>query len=95
MLRELRTLAEAIDELSQGHVASAADLAMQRFKVIEQSMSHQGKWQLAQALAVTSDCDTLVPVDEDVLAAKTVLKRAKVEELEKKTQAARGREAGQ
>ena len=79
VLREFRTLAEAIDELSQGHVASTADLAMQRFKAIEHSLSHQGKWQLARALEVTRDQDTLVSVDEEVLAAKTVLKRAKLD----------------
>ena len=43
VLREMWTLAEAIDELSVGHAASTADLAMQRFKAIEHSLSHQGK----------------------------------------------------
>ena len=90
ILRELRTLAEAIDELSAGHVASTADLAMQRFKAIEHSLSHQGKWQLARALEVTRDEDTLVSVEEEVQAAKAVLKRAKLDEIEKKVQGARG-----
>ena len=80
MLRELTTLAEAIDELSSGHVASTADLAMQRFKAIEHSLSHQGQWQLARALEVTKDRDGLVSIDEEVQAARTVLKRAKLDE---------------
>ena len=94
ILRELRTLAEAIDELSAGHVASTADLAMQRFKAIEHSLSHQGKWHLARALEVIRDEDTLVSVEEEVQAAKAVLKRAKLDEIEKKVQGARGSGSG-
>ena len=90
ILRELRTLAEAIDELSAGHVASTADLAMQRFKAIEHSLSHNGQWQLARALEVTRDEDTLVSVEEEVQAAKAVLKRAQLDAIEKKTAGARG-----
>ena len=63
---------------------------MQRFKAIEHSLSHQGRWHLARALEVTRDEDTLVSVEEEVQAAKAVLKRAKLDEIEKKTQGARG-----
>ena len=94
VLRELRTLAEAIDELSIGHVAGTADLAMQRFKAIEHSLGHQGKWQVARALDITKDEDGLVSVDEELAAAKHVLKRAKLAEVEKKSGDARHSNSG-
>ena len=74
--RELRTLAEAIDELSTGHVAATADLAMQRFKAIEHSLGRGGKWNVARMLEVTRDEDGLVSFEEELTAAKHVLNRA-------------------
>ena len=90
VLRECRTLAEAIDELSTGHVAATADLAMPTFKAIEHGLGHGGTWNVARALEVTRDEDGLVSIEEELTAAKRVLKRAKLAEAEKKAAVVRG-----
>ena len=78
--RELRTLAESLDELANGGVAQAADLLMQRFKALEKSLESGGSWKLARHLEITRDEDTLVSVEEELAAAKEQLNRAKLTE---------------
>ena len=48
--REMRTLAEAIDDLLQGQVVQAADKLMQRFKALELASSEGGDWGVARHL---------------------------------------------
>ena len=48
--REMRTLAESIDDLLQGKVVQAADRLMQRFRALELASSEGGSWNVARHL---------------------------------------------
>ena len=78
MQRELRTIAESLDEIAVGGVAESADLLIQRFKAIEESLKCGGSWRLSRHLEVTKDIDSLVSTEEQLAAAKEELSRLKL-----------------
>ena len=55
MQRELRTIAESLDEIAVGGVAQSADILIQRFKAIEESLKSGGSWRLSRHLEVAKD----------------------------------------
>ena len=78
MQRELRTIAESLDEIAVGGVAQSADILIQRFKAIEESLKSGGSWRLSRHLEVTKDLDSLVSTEEQLAAAKEELSRLKL-----------------
>ena len=78
MQRELRTTAESLDEIAVGGVAQSADILIQRFKAIEESLKSGGSWRLSRHLEVTKDIDALVSTEEQLAAAKKELSRLKL-----------------
>ena len=82
--RELRTLAEALDHLAQGRLPQVADLLMQRFKALEQSIS-DGHWGLASQMELVEEGGkTLASAKEQRTAARAELLRHKLEEARKR-----------
>ena len=51
-LRELQSLAEAVDLLMRGRVASAGDVLIQRFRAVEAASLEEGGWSVARRLEV-------------------------------------------
>ena len=51
-LRELQSLAEAVDLLIRGRVASAGDVLIQRFRAVEAAAREEGRWSVARHLEV-------------------------------------------
>ena len=51
-LRELQSLAESVDLLMRGRVASAGDVLMQRFRAVEAASLEEGGWSVARHLEV-------------------------------------------
>ena len=51
-LRELQSLAEAVDLLMRGRVASAGDVLIQRFRAVEAAALEEGRWSVARHLEV-------------------------------------------
>ena len=49
-LRELQSLAEALDLLMRGRVASAGDVLIQRFRAVEAASLEEGEWSVARHL---------------------------------------------
>ncbi len=61
-MREMRTLAEALDAIIRGEPAKAGDLLMQRFRATEMPVS-DGHWTLAQHLELIPETTvTSVPL---------------------------------
>ena len=89
--RELRTLAEIIDALVQGDLNRVGDLAMQRFKAVEQA-SQDGRWEVARHLEVIPPQDlgssTMAEREAATRAEARRLKLANA--LEKHTKKMRG-----
>ena len=54
-IRELQSLAEVVDLLMRGRVASAGDLLIQRFRAVEASALEEGGWSLARHLELLPD----------------------------------------
>ena len=82
--RELRTLAEAMDHLAEGRLPQVADLLMQRFKALEQSIS-DGHWGIANQLELVDETGiTLTSAGEQRAAARAEMLRHKLEEARKK-----------
>ena len=54
-IRELQSLAEAVDLLMRGRVASAGDVLIQRFRAVEASALEEGGWSLARHLELLPD----------------------------------------
>ena len=54
-IRELQSLAEAVDLLMRGRVASAGDVLIQRFRAVEASALEEGRWSLARHLELLPD----------------------------------------
>ena len=52
VLRELQSLAEAVDLLMRGRVASAGDVLVQRFRAVEAASLEEGGWSVARHLEV-------------------------------------------
>ncbi len=89
--REMRTLAEALDALSQGKLPELADLLMQRFKALEVSVT-DGNWHVAKQLEVLPSMDLgLTSLAERTDAAKQELVALKLREAGKKLS---GRQTG-
>jgi len=53
-MRELTTLAQAVDQISEGNVLGACDTLIQRFKAVETAHS-DNHWRLAEQLEVIPD----------------------------------------
>ena len=51
-LRELQSLAEAVDLLMRGRVASAGEVLIQRFRAVEAASLEEGGWSVARHLEV-------------------------------------------
>ena len=51
-LQELQSLAEAVDLLMRGRVASAGDVLIQRFRAVEAASLEEGRWSVARHLEV-------------------------------------------
>ena len=84
--KELRTLAEALDLVAAGRLPQVADLLMQRFKALEQSIS-DGHWGIANQLELVEDtATTLTSTGEQRAAARAELLRHKLEEARRKHQ---------
>ena len=82
--RELRTIAETLDELRSGHLPRAADLLMQRFKALEASVQ-DGSWGLAQNLELMPLSQIgLTSLEGQREAAKQELQHLKLLEARKK-----------
>ena len=82
-LREMRTLAEALDSLAEGNLPYVADLLVQRFKACESS-TVEG-WDVAQHLELISDRSMgLASLQEQQVAGKARLLKAKLDDAKKK-----------
>ena len=76
--RELRTLAQAIDDILVGKIDSAADILMQRFKAVEIAAA-DGHWKVAEHLEVIPQTKPLAAADrEREAAAETAVREAKL-----------------
>jgi len=70
-VRELQTLATALDLLENGALAQLSDVLMQRFKALELSLS-DSSWQIASELEIVPDHrPTLASMDEQDLARRS------------------------
>ena len=82
-LKELRTLAEAIDNLDQGHLPQVGDLLMQRFKGVESKVI-SGSWTLSNQLELVDKSFTgLTSLEERSLSSKAMVQERKVEDASK------------
>ena len=82
--REMRKIAEALDELRAGQLPRAADLLMQRFKALEASVQ-DGSWGMAQNLELIPRSQIgLTSLEEQREAAKQELLHLKLVEARKK-----------
>ena len=82
--REMRTLAEAIDNLNAGDLAGLGDLLMQRFKSKENA-ALTGSTELARHLELIPPLEGgLLSTGERTLAAKTQLQEARILEAGKR-----------
>ena len=80
----MHTLAHALDLLSEGRLPEVADMLIQRFKAVEQSVQ-DGNWNLAGQLELVPDyAPTLASRDEQRAAARAEVLRAKLDEARKK-----------
>ena len=78
-LRELRTLATALDMLIEGQQVRAMDLLVQRFKALELAMQEGGVWTVAQHLELLPTLKgTVVQEDERELALKQERRSSKL-----------------
>ena len=79
-LRELRTLAEALDHLIRGDVLRTADVLAQRFKAVELA-GQEGSWLVAQHLELIPPSRMSATEDkEKTLAAREELRALKLRE---------------
>ncbi|CAK0798868.1 unnamed protein product, partial [Prorocentrum cordatum] len=79
-VRELQTLATALGQLESGSLPQLSDVLMQRFKVLELSLSGAG-WQVASELEIVPDVrPSLASMDEQDLARRSALLRRRLEE---------------
>ena len=84
LMRELRTLAESLDAISEGDLGTAVDLMMQRFKSREQ-LALTGDDALAKHLELIPPADAgLVTAGERAMAAKAQYHEAKILEIQHK-----------
>jgi len=82
--RELRTLAESLDAISDGDLGAAVDLLMQRFKSREQ-LALTGDAALAKHLELIPPQGAgLVTAGERAMAAKAQYTESKILEMQKK-----------
>ncbi|CAK0832761.1 unnamed protein product [Prorocentrum cordatum] len=81
-VRELQTLAAALDLLEDGSLASVADTLMQRFKALEMALN-DGNWHIANELGVVEGIrPTLASRDEQESARGSATLRRRLEEAE-------------
>ncbi|CAK0909482.1 unnamed protein product, partial [Prorocentrum cordatum] len=79
-VRELQTLAAAMDLLEDGSLASVADTLMQRFKALEMALN-DGNWYIANELEVVEGIrPTLASRDEQESARRSAMLRRRLEE---------------
>ena len=85
-MRELQTLARALDCLQEGKLDRVGDLLMQRFKAIVQSLA-DGSWRVATELEVVPDAaPTLASADEQRAAAHAAYLCSKLDAAKNKHQ---------
>ena len=88
-VKEMRTIAAALDSLLQGRLPELGDLLMQRLKAPETSVRDKD-WGVASQLELTEETPGLVSVTERQAAARHALMKAKLAELRSKAQARGG-----
>ena len=81
--QEMRTIAEALDALSEGKLPQLGDLLMQRFKALELSVSDKG-WTLAAQVDITGKPTGLTNETEKMLAARSALLTQKINDAKKR-----------
>ena len=82
--RELRTLAKALDAITAGNIALAADTLTQRWKAVETSIA-DGGWNLARHLELLPAHDVGLTLDgERAVIARAELERSRLEEVGRK-----------
>ena len=80
-VRELQTLAAALDLLEEGSLASVADTLMQRFKALEMSLN-DGNWYIATELEVVEGIrPTLASREEQESARRSAMLRRRLDEV--------------
>eukprot|EP00438_Fugacium_kawagutii_P004362 Skav212023 [mRNA] locus=scaffold984:219319:221061:+ [translate_table: standard] len=70
--REMRVLAEVLDQLASGRGATAADIVAQRLKAVEQSVQDSNSWRKAKYLELVADEMSLTDRGEEQMMAKEV-----------------------
>ena len=84
LLREMRTLATALDEIAAGRYQFAADVLAQRIKALELFQS-DGTWNRAQYLELLdAEGPSLLGRDEAVMASKEWAGELKMRRLQSK-----------
>lgn len=79
-LRELTTLAMAVDYILEGDYVRSLDLLIQRFKAVEASLGESG-WHMAKHLElIPPSTAALTTLDEKDMAAKAELRNRKLQE---------------
>ena len=82
--RELRHVAECLDAIGAGNLTMVADMLMQRFKALEQSVTDKN-WNMARHLEVLPLQDVgLTTQGEQLAASRAELLRAKLEQARAK-----------
>ena len=79
--RELRTLATCLDHLAKGEVECLGDVLMQRFKSIEMATTDTPREVAELSELVPPEKLTVMSQDEQLLAARARLKKAKLEDV--------------
>ena len=87
--RELRTLADGLDNLLSGRLAEAGDLMIQRYKAVETAVSGEG-WELARHLEVIPPAS----ISAVSLSERAAVTAMRARELKLENLAVRGRGAG-
>ena len=77
-LRDMKTLARALDELLRGHVLQAADVLIQRLVAVEHA-STEGSWNMSKFIELVPESNiTAMPETERSMIAKLQHAEAKL-----------------
>ena len=80
-VRELQTLASALDLLQSGSLPELSDVLMQRFKALELSLQDVS-WQVAGELEVVGDLrPSLTSLEEQEVARRAAMLRRRLDEV--------------
>ena len=88
-LREMKTLAAAMDKMLHGRTDEGCDIVMQRFRALEMSL-RDGTWKVAKHIELVADEEGSTSLDVREVATKEAVREAK---LQKHLEKSRKREA--